>query len=238
MAGRRGAGRPDHGTEHSSRLPSIPTFITTGDEVRAKDVGNEKTVTGTGFSLAGAAADNYALGSATLTTAADITANGLTVGFTAADKVYDGTAAASITDRSTSGVQAGDVVTVSGGSATFANKNVGDGKPVTASGFVLGGADGGNYSVQSVNPATANITPKSVTGSFTADDKTYDGNTSATVTGQSLNDTISGDNVSLTGGTATFATKNAGTAKTVTLTGATLTGTDAGNYTLTSVATT
>jgi hypothetical protein len=202
-----------------------------------KNVGNEKTVTGTGFSLAGTAANNYALASATLTTAANITAKGLTVGFTAADKVYDGTTAASITDRSTSGVQTGDVVTASGGSATFANKNVGNGKPVTASGFVLGGADGGNYSVQSVNPATANITPKSVTGSFTAGNKQYDGNTSATVTGRSLNGTISGDTVSLTGGTATFATKNAATAKTVTLTGATLTGTDAGNYTLGSVAT-
>ena len=46
------------------------------------------------------------------------------------------------------------------------------------------------------------------------------------------------DNVTLTGGTATFATKIVETGKTVTLAGATLAGTDAANYTLTSVATT
>src|SRR5690606_41790585 len=46
------------------------------------------------------------------------------------------------------------------------------------------------------------------------------------------------DDVSLDGGTATFDNKNVGTGKTVTLTGATLAGADAGNYTLTSVATT
>ena len=39
------------------------------------------------------------------------------------------------------------------------------------------------------------------------------------------------------GGSAAFDTKNTGTAKTVTLTGATLFGADAGNYTLASVAT-
>ena len=44
--------------------------------------------------------------------------------------------------------------------------------------------------------------------------------------------------VSLTGGTATFADKNVGNGKTVTLTGATLSGRDAGNYILDSVATT
>ena len=49
---------------------------------------------------------------------------------------------------------------------------------------------------------------------------------------------VGGDTVSLAGGTATFDNKNVGTGKTVTLTGATLTGADAGNYTLTSVGTT
>src|SRR5204863_290270 len=41
-----------------------------------------------------------------------------------------------------------------------------------------------------------------------------------------------------TGGTATFSDKNVGTGKTVTLTGASLTGADAGNYILDSVAST
>ncbi len=43
------------------------------------------------------------------------------------------------------------------------------------------------------------------------------------------------DQVSLVGGTASFDNKNVGTAKTVTLTGATLDGSAKGNYTLSSV---
>src|SRR5207237_8172730 len=88
----------------------------------------------------------------------------------------------------------------------------------------------------SVEPTTANATPMYITGSFTARSKTYDGKTSATVLTQSLTGAIGGDVVSLTGGTATFSDKNVGTGKTMTLTGATLTGTDAGNYILDSIA--
>ena len=54
----------------------------------------------------------------------------------------------------------------------------------------------------------------------------YDGNTSATVLTRTLNNTVSGDVVSLVGGTATFDTKSVGLGKTVTLTGATLSGAD------------
>ena len=43
-----------------------------------------------------------------------------------------------------------------------------------------------------------------------------------------------GDAVSLTGLSGSFANKNVGTGKTVTVSGGTLTGTDAGNYQLTS----
>ena len=130
---------------------------------------------------------------------------------------------------------AGDTVTVSGGTANFANKNVGMGKTVTATGFVLGGADGGNYML-SPNSATttASITPLTISGSFTAGDKVYDGNNSASISVRSLSGAIGGDVVSLTGGTATFADKNVGTGKTVTGTGISLSGADAPNYTLAS----
>ena len=49
-------------------------------------------------------AGNYQLDSSSLTTLADITAHGVTVGFTAASKEYDGTRAATITSRTLSGV--------------------------------------------------------------------------------------------------------------------------------------
>jgi hypothetical protein len=79
------------------------------------------------------------------------------------------------------------------------------------------------------------IVAMSLTGSFTANDKTYDGNTSATVSGTSLNGVVEGDDVSLTGGVATFEEANAGVGKLVTLTGASLIGRDACNYSLGSV---
>src|SRR6476620_12266807 len=95
---------------------------------------------------------------------------------------------------------------------------------------MLSGADAGNYTVSQPSGLTANITVLHITGSFTASTKVYDGTTAATVLTGSLSGTISGDIVSLTGGAATFNNKNVGTGKTVTLTGATLTGADSGNY--------
>jgi hypothetical protein len=68
----------------------------------------------------------------------------------------------------------------------------------------------------------------------------YDGTTNATVLTRTLNGVLAADtnNVSLTGGTASFATATVGTGKLVTLTGPTLTGSAATNYNLTSVGTT
>ncbi|MBS4072748.1 MAG: hypothetical protein KGZ90_15560, partial [Algoriphagus sp.] len=85
------------------------------------------------------------------------------------------------------------------------------------------------------NPASLTVNKKEISGNFTADDKVYDGNTSATVLTRTLNGVISPDAVTLIGGTATFNDANAGIGKTVTLTGASLSGADVGNYTLTAV---
>src|SRR5215208_8079418 len=207
-----------------------------------KNVGTGKTVTGTGFSLSGADASKYTLASSTLTTTANITAKPLTVdGVTANNKVYDGGTSATLntSGASLNGVVSGDTVSLvtSGASGSFANKSVETGKTVTISGLSLSGAGASNYTLTQPT-ATADITPLGITGNFTADNKVYDGDNSATVLTRTLNGAISGDTVSLTGGTATFANKNVGDAKTVTLAGATLGGADAGNYSLTSVSTT
>ncbi len=172
----------------------------------------------------------------------NITALGVTGNFTAANKVYDGTTSATAQTRTLTGVLAGDVgnVTLTGGIATFADANVGLGKTVTLTGATLSGAAAGNYSLTSVNATTAGITALGVTGNFTAANKVYDGNASATVQTRTLTGVLVGDvgNVSLIGGTATFNNANAGLGKTVTLTGATLSGAAVGNYSLTSVNTT
>ncbi len=81
---------------------------------------------------------------------------------------------------------------------------------------------------------TVTVNPKTVTVSgITASGKDYDGNTTATLvtTAATFTGIVTGDNLTITA-TGTFADKNAGKGKTVTLSGLTLGGTHAGNYTL------
>ena len=202
------------------------------------NVGGNKIVTLTGATLIGTERFNYSLASSTLTSTADISAKELTVSFTVDNKVYDGSQATTGLVTTLVGVIAPDGVTLSGGVATFDNANAGAGKTVTLSGATLSGAASGNYSLAPVNTTTADITAKAITGNFTVANKAYDGGISATVLTRTLSGVIGADDVSLSGGTAAFGDANAGTGKTVTLTGATLTGTAAGNYSLTSVNTT
>ncbi len=196
------------------------------------NVGTGKPVSISGVSLSGPDAANYSLVLPSQLTAA-ITPLGLSAGFTAADKVYDGNTTAVITSRSLSGVISGDAVSLSGGSASFADRNVAAAKPVSASGFSLSGADAGNYSLSGgVAEAFASITPLSISAGFTAADKVYDGNTTAVITSRSLSGVISGDAVSLSGGSASFADRNVAAAKPVSASGFSLSGADAGNYRL------
>jgi hypothetical protein len=99
----------------------------------------------------------------------------------------------------------------------------------------LSGADAGNYTLNGNATTTASITPRTIAGSITASDKVYDGTTSATTSGTLLG-VIAGDTVAFNT-SGSFADKNAGTGKTVTVSG-TLSGADAGNYTLNDNATT
>ena len=180
---------------------------------------------------------NYS--AATKTVTINVAKAPLTASFTANDKPYDGNTTATIATRKVNGVVGSDDVSLTGGVATFADKNVGTGKTVTATGFSVSGASVGNYVLSSTSAsATASITPLplTVTG-ITANDKVYDGTTTATLntSGATLVGVISPDVVTLntSGATGTFADKEIGTAKTVTITGLTISGTDAGNYTLT-----
>lgn len=95
------------------------------------------------------------------------------------------------------GVFAGDMVNLSGGTASFDNKNVGTGKTVMVSGLSLGGADAGNYALSALPvTATANITPAMLTIGAISDNKVFDGTTGSTVfaqvTGIKGNDSVSG----------------------------------------------
>ena len=197
-----------------------------------KNVGTGKSVTATSLSLTGADAGNYALASASASTTASINARALVVSATGLDKVYDGTTAATVTlsDNRLTGDNFSDTYTA----ASFTDKNVGTAKSISVSGIAISGADAGNYTANTTATAAASILAAQLTGSITASDKTYDGTTAATISGYALSGVFGSDNVSLSGGTATFADQNVGTGKTVTATGLSLIGTDAGNYTLAS----
>lgn len=200
-----------------------------------KNAANGKPVNLTS-SYSGADKDNYAITSQATTTA-DITQKALTVsGVTAADKVYDQTNAATVstTNAVLGGLIAGDVLAVSA-TGTFTDKNAAAGKTVNlASNYT--GADVGNYTITDQTTTTANIGKLAIVGTINGQDKVYDGNTTATIGFRNLTGVISGDAVSYTGGTASFGDKNAGIAKAITATGLSLTGTDAGNYTVNSAA--
>ena len=102
--------------------------------------------------------------------------------------------------RALTGVIDGDLVSLSGGSATFDNKNAGQAKTVTLTGAGLAGAGQANYTLASVDTTTADITAKSVIGSFATKTKVYDGDASATATDRALGGAVAGDEVSLRAG--------------------------------------
>lgn len=130
------------------------------------------------------------------------------------------------------GVVNGDGVTANYTAANFNSKNVGNNKPVQVSGLFLTGTDAGNYQLQSTTVDTiANINPFPLTITVGADNKTYDGNTNAQPTFSTQN-LFAGDVVGFTYTNAAFDNKNVGTNKTVTISGISLTGTDAANYTI------
>ncbi|MDD2368379.1 MAG: YDG domain-containing protein, partial [Sulfuricurvum sp.] len=199
-----------------------------------KNVGTEKAVTVASLTKSGVDAANYTISNETASATANITRKALTLnGAVASNKVYDGLTTASISSYGTlNGVIEGESVAISTTNATavFDTKNAGTAKTVSISGVTISGQDAGNYSAGSSMTTTANITPKAITVSATAGNKTYDGTTTATTTLNSA-DIIEGDTVTLAG-TGTFDTKNAGTAKTVIVASMTKAGNDAGNYTI------
>jgi filamentous hemagglutinin family protein len=209
------------------------TFAAGSASFLDKNVANGKEVDVAGITASGADAGNYLFNLTTKTTA-DITPLNIVVGATANDKVYDGNTSA-VAQLGSNGILGTDRVTFSGNPATFSDKNVANGKTVTVTGIAGGGADAGNYTFNNVAQTTASITPLAITGSIVAGSKTYDGNTTAQTT-STLTGVVAGDQLGVSSN-GSFVDKNAATGKTVNVAG-TLTGADAGNYTLTTNTTT
>ncbi|MGK5029035.1 YDG domain-containing protein [Janthinobacterium sp. MDT1-19] len=154
-------------------------------------------------------------------------------GVGAANKVYDATNQATLTGKATVLALGDDQLGVTGGSAAFADKHAGNGKTVIVGGFSLQGEDAANYELVQPGNVTADIGKASVlvTGVGAAN-KVYDATTGATLTGTATVLALGGDQLGVTGGSASFADKHAGNGKTVTVGGFSLQGEDAANYVL------
>lgn len=201
-------------------------------------------VTFTGLKLTGTNAVDYVLASPTLSgNVGEIDPKAITATLIGlVDKTYDGTTNATLTASNYNllGVIAGDKVTVSNTSGTYASPTVGKGIVVTVDNLMLTGANAGDYKF-AVNPydisgAIGEIDPRLITASLVGTiDKTYDGTTTATLgTDYLLTGVLPADStkVGLTAASGSYDTKNAGTGKLVRFTGLTLTGTDAVDYKL------
>ena len=192
-----------------------------------KGVGTAKPVTVSGVSISGTDAGNYQLASGTASATANITARPLTVTATGVNKVYDGTTAATVAFLDNR--VPGDIVTDSYPAAAFGDKNVGTGKLVSVSGISISGTDAGNYQLASGTASTtANITARTLAVTATGVNRVYDGTTAATVA--FLDNRVPGDVFTDSYTAAAFGDKNVGTGKPVSVSGISISGTDAGNY--------
>lgn len=198
-----------------------------------KNAENGKIVTAS-LQLAGLHSGNYTLAAGPYSTTANITKLPTTGSFTADTKVYDGTTTATVLVKTVTSRVGADDVKLSL-TAAFADKNVGTGKAVSAVSPSLTGGDAVNYTLGAVADATADITALPTTGSFTADNKVYDGTRDATVLTKSVTSRVGNDAVELDL-TAVFADKNVGNGKAVSAVSPSLTGADATNYALGNVA--
>jgi len=160
-------------------------------------------------------------------------------GIMAASKVYDTTQTATLTTSGAvfAGKAASDTLLVGAATGTFDTKNVGIGKIVDITGLTLSGADSTNYTLaSSTATATASISAVSistVTG-ITAANKVYDGSSAAVLStsGAAFTGRLGSDLLTVGTATGNFTDKNVANPKTVNITGLSLGGADAGNYTL------
>ena len=214
--------------------------ITTTGTFSDKNAGDGKTVTLT--SSYSGSVGNYTI-TDQISTTANITAKALTgVTIGSSESTYGSSlnpGTVSFTDSNKIG---SDILTAT------ANVNTSTlsagGKPIvgtyTQTANSISGLDSGNYSFAGVTSSanyTINKLALTVSG-VTASNKVYNGNTDATLSVSGATFTgISGDKLTVVTSTitGTFVDKNVGDGKSITLSGATLTGDDAGNYTLTGV---
>jgi hypothetical protein len=195
-----------------------------------KNVGADKMVFVVGIQLQGKDAANY-VANTTAFSEASITPKAISVVATGQNKVYDGTLTDALILKSP-GLIKGDYLNFAG-TGTFADTAAGLGKLVNVTGIVATGNDMANYSLISTSTTTtANITPKLITVLASAADKVYDGNINAVASLSSSGVLAQDIDYVQFNGAAKFSSKNVGVLKTVSVSGISASGSQAGNYQL------
>ena len=207
----------------------------TGVTLTSTGAGATALVSGSPYAIVASAATGTGLGNYTITYvdgALTVNKAPLTVTADNVTETYGDTPTFTFTP---SGLKGSDSI----GSVTFANhaststsgKDNAGTWTIRPSGATGGTFDPANYTAITYVDGALTVNPKAITVSATGIDKEADGTTAATVT---LSDNrISGD-VFATNYTANFISATAGLGKTVNVTGISISGTDAANYTLAS----
>ena len=214
------------------------SFSDTSALFTSPNAANNITINVSGITANGTAAGNYTILNINnaATTSANITPVIINLSGT---RTYDATTNADVSLFGTGGVVSGiDGQTLqlsSTNTSALQSKNVGSESFAAGAinNYSLGGLNGslgGNYTliggtdVVTVTPATLMVS------GTVASNKVYDGNTTASLSGSTLDGVFTGDNVILgNDATGTFATKNAGDGIGVT-TNMSVSGSDVGNY--------
>jgi len=146
------------------------------------------------------------------------------------NKIYDGNTLADISLQDNR--KSWDRLIVEYSTATFETPISGRGILIDVRGITVRGEDAGNYTFNTSTVTWADIIPREIKANFIAEDKVYDGNTSATITDHSLNGVLPFDTteVNLDFKSAMFADKNVGENKLVIPSELNLSGDAAINY--------
>ena len=230
------------GTISATAIPTLTGTLVSGDvgtyseTYDTKSQGLNKILTPTAIILDATSTSvvgNYSITYATNTSGV-ITKLPITITASTNTKVYDGNVSATAAPTITAGsLVVGDIGTYS---ETYDTKAQGTNKTITASVVSILDATStsvvGNYSITYLTNTSGVITKLPIIVTATASDKVYDANKSATVSLSS--NKLGSDVVTIAKTLAEFVTKDVGVSKQVNITGITISGADAGNYTLTS----
>jgi hypothetical protein len=204
-------------------------FRNAGNTANDKNVGTAKTVQ-LASTYTGNDVGNYTITGQAVATA-NITPKAMSItGITAADKVYDGSTAATVSTSGLvmNGLVSGDSVNVTA-TGTFRNanntandKNAGTAKTVQLTSAYTG-SDIDNYTITGQSTTTATIAKKDVAFTrITADSKSYNASAATNITTDTVSGTIGAETLYISG-SGTFESSNPGVNKTVTVNMADLT---------------